>query len=182
MPTRSKTPARRAPAGLDPEAVAALLQRAADGDATCVPELRELFRDPSSARLVERYGSPPQWLRNALVTAWANERLDVREAAFLKLAEVRRELEGPNPTPPERLLAERAALCWWIVHSYEFTNLAPKERTLAQAEYHQRKIDRAHNRFLSALKTLATVRKLALPALQVNIAASQTNILRTSEA
>jgi hypothetical protein len=34
-------------------------------------------------------------------------------------------------------------------------------------------MDRAHRRYLSALRTLALVRKLALPVLQVNIAGKQ---------
>jgi hypothetical protein len=37
-------------------------------------------------------------------------------------------------------------------------------------------MDRAHRRYLSAIKTLATVRKLALPVLQVNIAKKQVNV------
>jgi hypothetical protein len=37
-------------------------------------------------------------------------------------------------------------------------------------------MDRAHKRYLSAIKTLATVRKLALPVLQVNIAKKQVNV------
>ena len=48
--------------------------------------------------------------------------------------------------------------------------------TLAQGEYHQRSRDRAHKRYLSAIKTLALVRKLALPVLQVNIAKRQVNV------
>jgi hypothetical protein len=37
-------------------------------------------------------------------------------------------------------------------------------------------MDRAHKRYLSALKALAQVRKLALPVLQVNIADKQLNV------
>jgi hypothetical protein len=40
---------------------------------------------------------------------------------------------------------------------------------LPQAEYYQRSRDRAHRRFLSALKALALVRRLAVPVLQVNM-------------
>jgi hypothetical protein len=39
-----------------------------------------------------------------------------------------------------------------------------------------RKIDKAHARFLTAVRTLAQVRKLALPTLQVNIAKNQINV------
>jgi hypothetical protein len=53
--------------------------------------------------------------------------------------------------------------------------------TLRQADYHRRRIDAAHSRFLSAVKTLATVRKLALPALQVNIGANQVNVAQSGE-
>ena len=48
--------------------------------------------------------------------------------------------------------------------------------SFAQADYHLRRQDRAHLRFLSAMKTLATVRKLDLPVLQVNIDENQVNV------
>ncbi len=40
----------------------------------------------------------------------------------------------------------------------------------------QRCTVRAHKRYLSAIKTLALVRKLAVPVLQVNIARKQVNV------
>jgi hypothetical protein len=48
--------------------------------------------------------------------------------------------------------------------------------TIKQNDYHQRRMDAAHRRYLSALRTLAVVRKLAVPVLQVNIARKQVNI------
>jgi integrase len=51
------------------------------------------------------------------------------------------------------------------------------DMAIRQAEYKQRQIDRVHARFLSALRTRAQVRKLALPALQVNIGANQVNMV-----
>jgi hypothetical protein len=50
---------------------------------------------------------------------------------------------------------------------------------LAQADLQHRKIDKAHARFLTALRTLAQVRKLALPTLQLNIARNQVNVAET---
>lgn len=41
---------------------------------------------------------------------------------------------------------------------------------------YQRRMDAAHRRYLSALNALATVRKLAVPAIQVNIADRQVNV------
>ncbi len=44
---------------------------------------------------------------------------------------------------------------------------------IPQAEFFPRRIDRAHRRLLSAVETLARVRKLALPSLMVNLAKNQ---------
>jgi len=51
-----------------------------------------------------------------------------------------------------------------------------EDRTIVQGDYQQRRMDRAHKRYLSAIKALALVRKLALPVLQVNIARKQVNV------
>jgi len=45
-----------------------------------------------------------------------------------------------------------------------------------ESEFYQRRQDRAQKRYLSAIRTLALVRKLALPVLQVNIARKQVNV------
>ena len=92
---------------------------------------------------------------------------------------VRAELAGPDPTPMERLLAERAALCWMLVNWHESSVLNCDRMSIAQANHHQLRIGRAHSRFLSAVRTLAQVRKLALPALQLNIARNQVNVAET---
>ena len=119
-------------------------------------------------------GSSAEWLRQAIASKASGGNCWPAEAVKRKIDRVRAELEGPNPTPIERLLAERASLCWQIVNSYEsrFINNAA-DMTIGVADYHQRRIDRAHRRFLSAVETLARVRKLALPMLQVNVAKNQ---------
>ena len=160
----------------DRGAVEALMSRAINGDETCLPALYKLFRDPKHApALIAAFGSPPSWLETELIAQAKGKNLAIGEASALKLAEIRRELAGPDPSPTERLLAERAALCWWLVYRYEAIYAGSKELNLRQADFQQRRIDRTHARFLSALKTLATVRKLAVPALQVNIGNNQLN-------
>jgi hypothetical protein len=79
-------------------------------------------------------------------------------------------------------LAERAALCWFSVNQYEASYSQQRgELSLAQGEAQQRRIDRAHHRFLTAVRTLAQVRKLALPTLQVNIGANQVNVAQPGD-
>jgi hypothetical protein len=62
------------------------------------------------------------------------------------------------------------------VTAYETIDSQSTDRTLRQAEYHLHRIDSAHRRFLSAIATLARVRRVALPALQVNIGENQVNV------
>jgi hypothetical protein len=112
----------------------------------------------------------------SLVWPGAGQDLAFREAVLRKLELLREELAGPNPTPVERLLVERAVTCWLQVQFAELRVAQATNMTIAQGDYHQRLIDRAHRRYLSALKTLALVRKLALPVLQVNIAKKQVNV------
>ena len=101
------------------------------------------------------------------------------EAAEATMDQLRTELEGENPTPMERLLAERAIFCWFTVNIYEMIFNESKDLTTRQAELHLRRIDSAHRRFLSAVATLARIRKLALPHLQVNIGRNQVNVAHT---
>ena len=48
------------------------------------------------------------------------------------------------------------------------------KHTLTQANYYQKRLDRAHVRHLSAIRTLAQIRKMG-PAVQINIAQQQIN-------
>jgi hypothetical protein len=124
--------------------------------------------------MIQCCGSSAEWLRQSIARKASGGNLLAREAIQRKIDSVRAELEGPNPTPIERLLAERASLCWHIANWYESGFIESiGDMTIGQADYQQRRLDRAHRRFLSAVETLARVRKLAVPMLQVNVAKNQ---------
>jgi hypothetical protein len=157
--------------------VDAIVKRAASGDRGCLPDVRALLADPEcGADFRTGGGSSAEWLRQSLIKSSAGKNVLTRECITQELDRVRRELEGPNPTPIERLLAERASLCWHIVNQYENTYANASGWNISQADLQHRKIDKAHARFLTAVRTLAQVRKLALPTLQVNIARNQVNV------
>ena len=75
-----------------------------------------------------------------------------------------------------RLLAERVVATWLQVQLFEgiYASSMFKSMTLAQADYYQRRIDKAHGRHLSAIRALAQIRKMG-PIIQVNIAEKQIN-------
>ena len=156
------------------------LKRAEKETGSCLPNVRALLADP------DHRAELPRVLRfvgrvapTDIIEKAAGKNVLGQEAIEQELDQVRAELEGPNPTPIERLLAERASLCWFIVNRYENAYANAKGWTIAQADLQHRKIDKAHARFLSAVRTLAQVRKLALPTLQVNIGKNQVNVAET---
>lgn len=108
----------------------------------------------------------------SLMNAMYGDQTAAKEALQRELEKKRAELSGENPTPIERLLVERVVSCWLQVHHADLIVAQSNSGSHAQGEYNQRRQDRSHRRFLEAVKSLATVRRLAIPLrLDVNVAA-----------
>jgi hypothetical protein len=99
----------------------------------------------------------------------------VREIQSRALNRTAEELAGADATPVEKLLAQRAALCWHVVHHHEMTlaDRSAKGVALALSSYLQRTIDGAHRRLLQTIRTLELVRRLARPRPGVSVSVSQ---------
>jgi hypothetical protein len=123
--------------------------------------------------------APPAAVKECVALVYAAQRAWLRrifpddagiQAAVAKqMAELRAELAGPESTALELLLVERVVITWLQLQGMESTcasrNLDPA--VLARFEHRR---DQAHRRYLSAIKALAQVRRLRLPAMQVNVA------------
>ena len=149
------------------------IARAQDGDEDALATMeRSLEQIPSLAR---KFGS-----LNLLVDEGFTERATghdqvKKKSLTLTLKQMREELAGPNPSPLETLGAERVVSCWLQLHYAELLyecNL-PK-MVLTEDDYYQRRLDRLHRRYLSAMRSLAQVRKLLKPKVaQINIGEKQ---------
>jgi len=93
----------------------------------------------------------------------------------------KRALGYATASPLEKMLIEHAALCWLRLQRAEqrYSAVTAESITLALADYWERRLSAAQRRYLRACETLARVRRLRLPALQVNIGQEQTNIAGT---
>jgi hypothetical protein len=95
--------------------VKAIVDRYRRGDVTLtdaeIGSLLDAF--PS---MVQANGSPARHLADILLDNYSKS-LVIKESVRRTLVEVREELEGPNPSPLESLLAERAAICWLTVNA-----------------------------------------------------------------
>ncbi len=161
--------------------VAELVVGAESGDAEALAEVKERFG-----------ASPAAWTgyeklavdlagraERALLAIVAGDKLVTREAIKHRLAEMRTELAGPHPTILDRLLADRVAICWLQLQHAEATYVQAMQRGISwgESQCYEKRLDRAQKRFLSATRTLATVRRAQLPAVQVNIAEKQLNVI-----
>ena len=94
---------------------------------------------------------------------------------------MREELGFAQASALERLLIDRVILSWLRLHHVDFHHTAALENStqLPRANYWERRLSAAEHRFLQACQSLARIRKLNLPTVQVNIGEKQVNIADT---
>jgi hypothetical protein len=87
--------------------------------------------------------------------------------------ELRDELGFKTAPALERMLIEHIVLCWLrlALNELQFSAVMQHGGTLAQIEHHQRRLGAAQKRFTRASESLARLRKLARPSVQINVAA-----------
>jgi hypothetical protein len=152
----------------------AMLRKAIGGDKGALAEVREMLAAPGGADLLG--GNTARESLRRLITVACGSNQVAREATERKLEEMRAELLGSHPTALERLLVERVVATWFHLHHLEAQYAARESMSLALGLYYQKCLTAAQNRYIAAIKGLADVRRLALPALQVNIARKQINV------
>ena len=81
----------------------------------------------------------------------------------------------------ERLLIDAIVLAWlrWgqVERTYNAQIVTPKSHTQQDGIYWERRLDAAQRRLFRALAALAKMRKLDLPAIQINIGDQQVNVV-----
>jgi hypothetical protein len=151
-----------------------LVQRGMQGDREVLPALRSLLE--TQPELWREVGTLVTEVEQAWIQLMTGEDLVTREVLLRQLQALKAEMAGPTPTPLERLLIERIALCWLQVEQADLLAAAhPGAARVAWVEHRQ---DRTQARLLAAIKALAQVRKLLKPGplVQVNIAQQQVNM------
>lgn len=101
-----------------------------------------------------------------------------KTAVLHKLDDLRVQLLAESESPIERLLVDRIAMTWLALAIAEgiFYRSLAVGIDQHEDELHQKRVERAQKRHLAAIKTLAQVRKLGAPMVQVNIAEKQINL------
>ena len=87
-----------------------VLERAEQGDRSALPELRRLL--DANPRAWQAWGDVAALAEAAGIDLAAGPNLVLKESLARKLAALKAELAGPAPSALERLLIERAVVCW----------------------------------------------------------------------
>lgn len=145
-----------------------LVQRAEQGDTTALPALRVILKNPQAVELLG--GNLARQAQLTLIKKFSGKNLLLKESLTRKLDLLRAELAETHQGPVERLLVERVVACWLHLSQLEYLYGQQDSTTQDVGVYFQRCLSAAQKRYLSALKTLALVRKLALPALAGRLA------------
>jgi hypothetical protein len=159
------------------EKLGGLLRLAEQGEEEAVPEIRQILNEQPD--LAWQFVDVAHIAEDALIEEMTEEGdLAAKELIRCQLEAMREEVAGKNSSPLERLLSERVVVTWLEVQFFEAL-YAQKMRklTIPQAEHHQKRLDRAHRRHLSAIRALAQIRKLLKGGAitQINIADKQIN-------
>jgi hypothetical protein len=93
---------------------------------------------------------------------------DARENLIRNIKQHAAELAGPSPSPVLKSLALTVALC---EHDLRIRHAINGPQTYYDSG--QRCLDRAERRYLAAVRMLATVQRMNLPNIQVNVARNQ---------
>jgi hypothetical protein len=121
-----------------------LVRRSHAGDRSTQPAIKLLLEGPAGPQIAEGCGNLARQIETLLLADCARGNLLVEAAARSKVEALLAEVAGPNPTPLERLLAERVVSCWLQVHAQDAPGLRPPGNALCQ-QRHRRK-SAAHGR------------------------------------
>ena len=151
-----------------------LLARAMSGDQRAMAALRPMLAEPGA---VDNFGNPARRAIDAAVVVMARKDLVTREATTIKLAQLKAELAGPNPSPLEAMLVEQVVSTWLHLSNLEYEAAIENDLELARAAHFQRSMTLAQHRYFAAIRELTRCRQAQLRPVQVNIAREQVNVL-----
>ena len=157
------------------ERIGALLDRAQQGDAAVVLELRKVLDE--QPHLWRDVGDLARVTESAWIQKTAGHNLFFRESLTRRVRALRRELQGEAPSPLARLLVDRV-VCTWIALAYAESVYARgiPEHSLEQGQYLQERVSRYQRLHLASIRALATLRRLEQRGPLVAVGVAQLNV------
>ena len=160
----------------DARSKAGFIRQAQCGDTSTLPVVRQLLdqEEKHNQNLVTHIA---ETALDSVIKQMCGVDVLAQESYRREAASLRQKLTLTQSSPLEDLLIERIVLCWLDINYAQtvWSNIA--NPMWKQTTSHQDRIDRAHRRYLSAIKSLAQVRKMQIPLVMLNIADKQMNVV-----
>ena len=156
-----------------------IVEAARRGDRVTQEALVELLPRSQKAALEVGGGLARETEKALLRALTGDDGAPMRYVADEEIPVLRAELGGVNPNALERLLVDRIICCWLEANGAEWDCASERNRLaldMKRGEFFEKRLGRAHRRLLSAVKTLAQVRRLMGVNVQVNFADQQINL------
>jgi hypothetical protein len=150
------------------------------GDERAAKELHEYCR--AVPALWERMGglehSALESWKRLLAPAATNRDAFTRDHIDAELARRRKALHLDGDSQLETLLINRILSAWLqVMHAdAPYAQMLQRGGSFRESEFHQKRVDRAQRQLLRAMQSLATIRRLLTPTIQVNVADKQINV------
>lgn len=132
-----------------------------------LPKLRKLLAE--NPELWKQVGNLALQSQESWLQLISGQNLYLGEALRRHLDEMRSDLSGPKASPLERILVDRILATHVQVLYFETMEAQIPGENRRLAQYRLQRQDQAHRQFLSAVKTLATVRNLMAKTIQVEL-------------
>ena len=149
-----------------------LIERANDGDDSAMAALREAI--PSDQW--NFYGDLGRQARLSLIDAMSGGSKLTYSAVGRRVRELHGELALETDGELETLLIDCISTNWLALHHAEAMRNQDRSGSIRQSEFYDRQVTDGQKRYLASIKTLAQVRRLLRPSIQVNIAEKQVNV------
>jgi len=161
------------PAGIAPEVIETIRAGCASEEGSGERVRALLAHEPAWVERIPSLAAAAQ----AAILGQVSAPVLAEEAWRAKVEAVRTSLAMPGDRELERLLIERVTLSWLAVTVAEVRRAARWQEGVPNGavEFWDRHVSRLNADFLRASKALASVRRLRLPSVQVNVGAQQVN-------
>ncbi len=138
-------------------------RKANGGDKNAITALRIELAGANGNAIIGVCGDLAFQAEESLLVAMLGEQDGAKTCVREKMKQMRKELGWDESSALERILIERILASWLDLNFAEVVFHQWKGGSIPEGKYKQHRIDRSHRRHLSAVKMLATVRKMALP-------------------
>jgi hypothetical protein len=142
---------------LDKAAFRQLVQRVNAGDEQALQDLRDIL--DTCPGVWQHVGNLAAHAEMSLIRMIAGKDRLLLESLQRSAAEMRAELSRPDASELEKLAVQRVVACWLQLQHADAASAAP-DQSLQQGKFWAQEQDRAHRRYLTAVKQLTTLRQL----------------------